>query len=529
MTKLKREFFEASLCTLKMVVVLSQNPDVVTSDLSRANATEDKMIYVHTTIEDISHLALAISIYYDTMYSLVITNYITFLYDPSLWIHSALNSLLNYRKAAIVYSPSVILHEDLNITTMENLPITAVFTRTKTIRRLLTSTSFVSDGTDGLSKVAGFLLCQSQRIMFVLRDLEDIEFALAKTDDWVCNNEQFAIRSTCAIRAQNKEVAAIVSLFRRDYAKDLLAGLTMNQFQLSRIVVYQCLHYHDFRSVLQECPKCRLFWSLNYDFKRVFRLVFPFALPQQFYLFYNDDIIPQPSLSDAVMTCTAESGSICGYHGRNLQAISSLQEEFTEVAVDRTSDVDYVLDMAGAATHHIRNVFKVRPWSVDYAEDMLLSLSNSVLCGVRTIVVNVTHLSLVTHFDDEYASYGLPESHSIRYHVYRYFLENRWIPQAGLSILEASHTFNLTKDDMYYFNSHYASLQQTRHTLLAERVDWAMDIAAEPIFLRMIWCHKPHSTAFFVTAFGMMLNMDITVLASTRHSPVQCPPFAARI
>ena len=89
-----------------MVVVLSQNPDVVTSDLSRANATEDKMIYVHTTIEDISHLALAISIYYDTMYSLVITNYITFLYDPSLWIHSALNSLLNYRKAAIVYSPS---------------------------------------------------------------------------------------------------------------------------------------------------------------------------------------------------------------------------------------------------------------------------------------------------------------------------------------------------------------------------------------------------------------------------------------
>ena len=74
MTKLKREFFEASLCTLKMVVVLSQNPDVVTSDLSRANATEDKMIYVHTTIEDISHLALAISIYYDTMYSLVITN-----------------------------------------------------------------------------------------------------------------------------------------------------------------------------------------------------------------------------------------------------------------------------------------------------------------------------------------------------------------------------------------------------------------------------------------------------------------------
>ena len=75
--------------------------------------------------------------------------------------------------------------------------------------------------------------------------------------------------------------------------------------------------------------------------------------------------------------------------------------------------------------------------------------------------------------------------------------------------------------------AHITSFNKHRYFCLFIKVDLATDIAAEPTALPITTPSSTDSTAFWVTAFGINVNIDMAVLESAYQNDQSLLPFAA--
>lgn len=449
---IKRDDFDVEICSLQHIIVLSSNKSIVSTPYFESNFTESKIIYVYNELEDVTHLQLAVSIYYDIVYSLVIEDYSLFSQNPHLWVFSALKGLLSIQKAAFIYVPTVQSFDTIPSFPLEKLDVSAIFTRTKTIRRLLTSTEISANGVDALLKLVAFLHCQEQKLKYILIDGEDVEYSNVITSSWLCDHNSYAIRSGCSSTYSNDNVTAIISVFQRPYLKEQLLSMDMGRYDLTRVVIYQSLGYIDYRSLVSKCTSCRYFWSLNYDFKLLFRFIFAFAIPEHFILYYSDDIVPSSQLNQRIINCTQVTRGICGFAGRRIYYIDRLSNNYTQHRTTRPMTCDWVVGLYAGEAHTSRTVFAVKPYTFNYAEDMHISFSNALMCNVLTRTIDSYNVSYKSYSHDQHALYKTEEGHLLRYQTIRYFIENRFVPLERLwRVLGADRGWVLTKDDLYYF------------------------------------------------------------------------------
>lgn len=446
----KKEDFDVDICKLHQIVLLSRNKDIASERYITANATENKIVYVYSEVDDVTHLQLAMSMYYDIMYSLVITDLTKLTNNTHMWVYAALKGLLSIQKAAFVFT-------DADLTSAspspDQLPVIATFTRTKTIRRLLTSTNIVSDGSNALVSLLSFLHCQEQRIMYITIHSEDVKYANVNTSLWHCDNNLYAIHSGCVGSYTNNNVASIIQVFRRPYLKEQLLQMDMGSFNLTRIIVYQSLGYVDYRGLLENCTICRHFWSLNYDFKLLFRFLFAFAIPEHFTFYYSDDIIPSRELNERIAHCAIETHAICGYAGRIIHELSLNPQNYSQFRTTRPGLVDWAVGLYATEAQGSRTVFRVRALTYDYAEDMHLSFASALACKAKTRIIESREDMYKSHSNDEYAAYKSEVSHMLRYRTMRYFVENRFVPirRLGHVLGEERSKWTLTKNELYYF------------------------------------------------------------------------------